>query len=70
LCRGTDESVRHSASPIWLCWASDVHTFWPLSTHSSPSRSARMATLARSEPAAGSLKSWQPTTSPRYIPRR
>ena len=35
-----------------------VHTFCPLSTHSSPSRSPRVASDARSEPAPGSLSSW------------
>ena len=35
-------------------WASEVHTFWPWITHSSPSRSARVAMLARSLPAPGS----------------
>ena len=39
-------------------WPPEVHTFWPLITHSSPSRSARVCSPARSEPAPGSLKSW------------
>ncbi len=34
--------------------ASDVQTFWPSMTHSSPSRRARVETFARSEPALGS----------------
>jgi hypothetical protein len=42
-----------------------VHTFWPFTTHSSPSRTARVAAAARSEPASGSLKSWHITMSPR-----
>ena len=40
-----------------------VHTFWPLTTHSSPSRTARVARLATSEPAPGSLKSWHQISS-------
>ena len=35
-----------------------VHTFWPVITQVSPSRTARVASDARSEPAPGSLKSW------------
>ncbi len=35
-----------------------VQTFWPVTTHSSPSSSARVASEARSEPAPGSLNSW------------
>ena len=40
------------------------HTFWPLTTHSSPSRTARVESDARSEPAPGSLNSWHHTSSP------
>ncbi|MND08301.1 hypothetical protein D3C83_308300 [compost metagenome] len=54
-------------SPMSLYCAPDVHTFWPVITHSSPSRSALVWRLARSLPAPGSEKSWQPTMSPRYI---
>ena len=45
-------------------WASDVQIFWPLTTHSSPSRTARVPRLARSMPAPGSLKSWHQISSP------
>ena len=48
-------------------WTSSAHTFWPASTHSSPSRSARVLSDARSEPAPGSLKSWHQISSPRAI---
>ena len=44
--------------------ANVFQTFWPLTTHSSPSRTARVASDARSEPAPGSLKSWHQTSSP------
>ena len=52
-------SVRASriARSAWC--APLVQIFWPVTTHSSPSRSARVRRLARSEPASGSLKSWQ-----------
>jgi hypothetical protein len=65
LCLGRSGSVRQMISPMSLNCAPEVHTFWPLMTHSSPSRTARDCTPARSEPAAGSLKSWQATMSPR-----
>src|SRR5918992_1182461 len=41
-----------------------AHTFGPLTTQVSPSRTARVATAARSEPAPGSLNSWHHTSSP------
>ena len=55
---GTPGSVRAKQTPQSDTWAHVVHTFWPVSTHSSPSGSARVASEARSEPAPGSLKSW------------
>ena len=36
----------------------EVHTFWPVTTHSSPSLIALVCRPARSDPAPGSLKSW------------
>ena len=35
-------------------WISEVHIFWPLITHSSPSRRARVLSDARSVPEPGS----------------
>ena len=43
--------------------APDVHTFWPLTIHTSPSRTARVDSDARSDPAPGSLKSWHHDSS-------
>ena len=40
-----------------------VHTFCPLITHSSPSRTARVARAATSEPAPGSLNIWHQISS-------
>ena len=37
-------------------WAFVVNIFWPLMTHSSPSRTARVVAAATSEPASGSVK--------------
>ena len=52
-CLGWSGSVRARRMPRSLKCAPEVHTFWPLTTHSSPSRSARVARPARSEPAPG-----------------
>ena len=52
-------------------WSADVfHTFWPLTTHSSPSRTAVAWRPARSEPAPGSLNSWHHVSSPVSVRRR
>ena len=50
-------SVRARRMPYRATCASVVHTFWPLTTNSSPSRSARVVSDARSLPAPGSLNS-------------
>jgi hypothetical protein len=42
----------------------DVQIFEPLTIHSSPSRTARVLSEARSLPASGSLKSWHQISSP------
>ena len=44
--------------------AEEVHTFCPLTVHTSPSRTARVDRLARSEPAPGSENSWHQISSP------
>lgn len=51
-------------------WALDVQTFWPSTTQESPSRTARVPSAARSEPAPGSLNSWHQTSSPTQRGRR
>ena len=53
-CFGTSQFVRATSIPYSASLPLDVHTFWPLTTHSSPSRSARVCRPARSEPAPGS----------------
>ena len=55
---GTSGSVRARHTARSATCAQVVHTFWPVSTQPSPSRSARVASEARSDPAPGSLKSW------------
>ena len=55
---GTSGSVRARHTAQSDTWAHVVHTFCPVSTQSSPSRSARVASEARSDPAPGSLNSW------------
>ena len=44
-----------------------VQTFWPVTTQSSPSGTARVASEARSEPAPGSLNSWHHFSSLRTM---
>ena len=58
LCFGTEGSVRARSIPHFARWARLVQTFWPLTTHSSPSRTARVDKPATSEPAPGSLNIW------------
>ncbi len=56
--------MRASSMPQRERCATVVHTFWPFTTQSSPSRTARVERPATSEPAPGSLKSWHHTSSP------
>jgi hypothetical protein len=44
-------------------WAPEVQTFWPLTTQSSPSLTARVLSAARSLPASGSEKPWHQISS-------
>ena len=44
-----------------------VQIFWPLTIQSSPSFTAVLRRPARSDPAAGSLKSWHQISSPVII---
>ena len=61
--RGTFGSVRARRMAQCPRWAIVVHTFWPETSHRSPSRTARVDSDARSEPAPGSLKSWHQISS-------
>ena len=51
-------------------WASVVQTFWPLTIHSSPSRTPRADSPAKSDPLPGSEKSWHQISSPVKSGRR
>ena len=47
-----------------FAWCANVvHTFCPVTTHSSPSRTARVFSDARSEPASGSENPWHQISS-------
>ena len=63
-------SVRASRMPRSATRPFEHQTFWPLTTQPSPSRSARVWSDARSEPASGSENSWHHTRSPVMIGRR
>jgi hypothetical protein len=64
-CFGTSQSVRAMSIPYSALCACEVHTFCPVTTNSSPSRSARVCRPARSDPAPGSEYSRHITTSSR-----
>ena len=57
-------STRATSIPRSAVIAPDVQTFCPFTTHSSPSRTARVWALARSEPEPGSLKNWHHDSCP------
>ena len=67
LCFGASGSVRTKVSSTSAWCAPDVHTFCPLTTKWSPSRTARVAAPARSEPAPGSLMPSDAVISARRI---
>ena len=70
LCFGASVSVRASSIMRSARCAPDVQIFWPLMMKSSPSRTARVCSDARSEPAPGSLKPWHQNVSPERMPER
>ena len=63
LCLGASVSVRATSMHHFECWAPLVQTFWPVTTQSSPSLTARVFSAARSEPASGSEKPWHQISS-------
>ena len=63
MCLGASGSVRATSMHHLEYWAPLVHTFWPVITQSSPSLTARVLRLARSEPASGSEKPWHQISS-------
>jgi hypothetical protein len=62
-CLGASGSVRATSMHHLAWWASVVHTFWPVTTQSSPSRTAFVLTEARSEPEPGSENPWHQISS-------
>ena len=60
---GASASVRATSMHHFAYCAIEVHTFWPVITHSSPSLTARVLSAARSEPASGSEKPWHQISS-------
>ena len=53
-CFGASGLVRHASQTCVVRWASDVQILLPLMTYVSPSRTARVRSDARSDPASGS----------------
>ena len=70
LCLGASGSVRISSSHQSATWAKLVQIFSPVITYSSPSRTPRHDSEARSLPAPASLKPWHHTSSPRRMAGR
>ena len=62
-------ATRHSTSTKSAASALPAQRLRPVSTQSSPSRTARVETFARSEPASGSDSAMEPTQSPRALRR-
>ena len=67
LCFGASGLVRARQIAQSARCASDVHTFCPVSRQPPSTRSARVRSEARSEPASGSLNSWHQVISPRSV---
>ncbi len=62
-CLGASLSVRATSMHHFAWCAYVVQTFWPVTTHSSPLRTARVFSEARSEPDPGSEKPWHQISS-------
>ena len=69
-CLGSSGSVRAMRMPKRAYCAPLVQIFCPLTTNSSPSRTARVPRLARSLPLPGSENSWHQNSSPARIGHR
>ena len=63
-CLGASGSVRARSIPRSAVVPREVHTFWPLMIHSSPSSTALVVRPARSEPAPGSENNWHQAFCP------
>ena len=69
-CLAASGLVRAMRMPQSLIRPPEHHTFWPLTTKWSPSRSAFVDSPPRSLPAPGSENSWHHTWSPRSVARQ
>ena len=67
LCFGASGSVRTYSWHQSARCPSEVQIFWPLTTKSSPSRTARVRSAARSDPASGSDIPWHQMSSARIM---
>ena len=63
----TPSSVMAQMMAIWAIEARPIQRLEPLMTQPSPSRRAKVFMLPGSEPAVGSVRPKQPTTSPAAI---
>ena len=59
----TSGSVRATSMHHFASCAYVVQTFWPVTIHSSPLRTARVLSDARSEPDSGSENPWHQISS-------
>ncbi len=69
-CLGASGFVRATSMHHLARWPSVVQTFWPVTTQSSPSRTALVFSDARSEPDSGSEKPWHQISSAERIGAR
>ncbi len=68
--RDSGVPVRTRANIQFDVSARVVHTFWPVTTYWSPSRTALVMSAGRSEPASGSDQPWHHMSSARTMRRR
>ena len=61
-------SVRTRKSPHLARWAVEIQILRPFTTYSSPSSTAWVRRLARSDPASGSVKPWHQCSVASRIP--
>ena len=69
-CCGSTAAVRASAMNACARWAPEVQTFVPDSDQPPSTRSARVRTLARSEPESGSLMPMREEAFSAHDPRQ
>ncbi len=70
LCRSSGAPVRTRSAQCVANCAQLIQRLRPLTTNPSPTRSARVATFVRSEPASGSDQPWHQISAPSRIAGR